>query len=77
LHWHLQFFLAYIEACFFLTCSFSSDQVLYLCFSPSDHTTITILSPSGSSSRHLVLNKYKYFLQFLQQIKSFSTFSKK
>jgi hypothetical protein len=40
LQWHLQFFLAYIEACPFLTCSFSSDQVLYLCFSPSDKLNI-------------------------------------
>jgi hypothetical protein len=75
LQWHLQFFLAYIEACIFLTYSFSSVQVLHLCFPLQITTTITILPPPAAAL-DISLNKYKYFLQFLQQIKSFSTFSK-
>jgi hypothetical protein len=34
LQWHMQFFLINNEACQFPTCSFSSDQVLHLCFYP-------------------------------------------
>jgi hypothetical protein len=49
LQWHLQFFLAYIEACPFLTCSFSSNQVLYVCFPLRITTTIAILPPPAAA----------------------------
>jgi hypothetical protein len=49
LQWHMQFFLVYIEACLFLTCSFSSDMCCICVFPLRITTTITILPPPAAA----------------------------